>query len=53
MGVGLISHVTRNRTRRNGLKLWQGRCRLDIRKYMSAKEWSDTGMGCPERRWSH
>jgi len=39
--------------RGNGLKLCQGRFRLDIRKNFFTEEWSDFGIGCPGKWLSH
>ena len=52
-GDALFSQVTSDRMRGNGLKLCQGRFRLDIRKISLLKEWSGIGTGCPGQWWSH
>jgi len=51
--AGLFSHITSHSMRGDGLKLHQGRFRLDFKKNSSQKEWSGTGTGCPGRWWSH
>lgn len=53
VGVSLFCHVCSERTRGNGLKLRQGRFRLDTINKNSLLGWSGFGIGCPGRWWSH
>jgi len=53
-GVGLFSQAASDRMRSNGLRLHQGRFRLDLKKKLfTEREWSGTGTGCPGKWLSH
>jgi len=53
VGVGVFSQVTRDRMRRNGLKLHQGGLDWILGKISLLKERSDIVTGCPRKWWSH
>ena len=51
-GERLLMRVDGDRTRGNGLKLRQGRFRLDIRsQFFTQRVVTHAGTGCPKRLW--
>jgi len=50
-GEGLFTRAWSDRTKGNGFRLKESRCRLDIRKkFFTTRVW-DTGTGYPEKLW--
>lgn len=52
MGVNLLSQLTRDNTRGNGLELYQGRLKLDIRKNFFTEIGSGIWSGHLGKWWS-
>lgn len=49
VGFGLFCQVFSKTMKGNGLNLYQGRFRLDIRRKNSLKKWPGIGISCPQR----